>query len=198
MIDPEHELPQTQQAQLYGTADMSALSCATPTFCAAINVSGRPSMYNGRSWTTLARLETNVAQLVAQHDGLPAVSSVSCPTARFCVAVDPLGSAFVYDGSSWSGAAPIDSASAEIGSRGGLTSVSCPTARFCVAVDDRGSAVVFNGTVWSAPVSIDASMGLARVSCAGPGFCGALDDLGEVLFYNGTGWTRPVPFDLGP
>ena len=187
----------TQKAQLYGTADMSALSCPLPTFCAAVTVSGRPSVYDGRSWTTRPTLEDNVAELVAQHDALPVVTSVSCPTAEFCVAVDPIGDAVVYDGSSWSDPVTIDSASAATGSRNGLSSVSCSSPQFCMAVDGHGSAVAFNGTSWAAPVSIDASLGLAKVSCAGPEFCGALDDLGSVLFYDGAHWTKPIPFDQG-
>jgi hypothetical protein len=71
---------------------------------------------------------------------LPALTSVSCPTAAFCAAVDDLGEALTFDGSRWSPPAEIDSSPA--GGSGGLTSISCPTAKFCQAVDAAGSAVV--------------------------------------------------------
>ncbi len=50
-----------------------------------------------------------------------APSAVSCPTARFCVAMDSYGTVLVDNGKSWSSPESIDPAG------GGFTSVSCPT-----------------------------------------------------------------------
>ncbi len=61
------------------------------------------------------------------------LTGVSCPTTTFCQAVDSIGRAFSYNGTTWSKGTLIST-------HGGLTSVSCPTVTFCAAVDSHGHA----------------------------------------------------------
>jgi hypothetical protein len=119
------------------------------------------------------------------------MTSVSCPSLSFCVAVDTKDHAVSYDGTSWSSPRLIDRGN------GAFNSVSCPSAVFCVAVDATGHAVTFNGTSWSNPVLIDShpgqrrTSGLTAVSCASSSFCAAVDDVGFATIFNGTTWSEP-------
>ena len=85
-------------------------------------------------------------QMIDQGAGGFAVvlTSVSCPSASFCVAVDNAGNALTYNGSSWSSPSNIDGSSS-------INSVSCPSASFCIAVDNAGNALTYNGSSWSSP-----------------------------------------------
>ena len=97
-------------------------------------------------------------------------SAVSCPTVRFCVAVDLSGTVVFYDGKSWSRPVSVDPAG------GGLTSISCPTTSFCAAVDENDNTLIYDGRSWSNPVNVDSrGFSLASVSCAGARFCVAVD-----------------------
>lgn len=116
-------------------------------------------------------------------------SSISCPTAQFCMAVSPVGggTAATYDIGSWSSPAPIPGAE-------GTTSVSCVTSYFCVAVGGK-RALTFDGVSWSAPTQIGNGTWLRSVSCASQTFCVAVDNAGEALEYDGTSWGSPVSID---
>jgi hypothetical protein len=54
-------------------------------------------------------------------------ASLSCPSARFCMAVVESGHAAVYDGTKWSQPIALSSSAGE------PDSVSCPTVSFCMA-----------------------------------------------------------------
>jgi hypothetical protein len=131
------------------------------------------------------------------------LSSVSCPTARFCAAVDDdsdtnnlHGSVLTYNGTSWSASKDIDNAYWL------LDSVSCASATFCVAVDFAGNAVIYNGSSWSTPSKIDPNNGSSStsVSCPSSTFCVAVTAEGYALIYNGSSWSAPVDrrFELSP
>jgi hypothetical protein len=117
------------------------------------------------------------------------LTSVSCPSASFCVAVDNLGYALIYNGGSWS--APID-----IDGANSLVSVSCPSASFCLAVDSTNNALTYNGSSWSAPAKIDSSTDrLTSVPCASASFCAAVDNGENWLAYDGGSWSAPREID---
>ena len=73
-------------------------------------------------------------------DSTNKLSSVSCPTASFCAAVDQQGNTLTYNGTSWSAPTNVDSSP--------MDSVSCPTPSFCTALDFSGRALTYNGG-WS-------------------------------------------------
>jgi hypothetical protein len=110
-----------------------AVSCPAPTFCMASvgNGPGRQvAQYNGTSWIR--------PSLVDRTTGEP--SSVSCPAAGICMAVDDTGNAVRYTAGRWHG----PSAVVQIG-QSQLESVSCTSATFCVAVDADGRAFQYDG-----------------------------------------------------
>ena len=53
-IEPRGDYLTDRQA---GTAGISGLSCATPTFCVAVTVGGRALIFDGKSWSTPSTLE---------------------------------------------------------------------------------------------------------------------------------------------
>lgn len=117
------------------------------------------------------------------------VSSISCATRAFCVAVDPQGEAVAFDGRHWG--LPL-----EVDPGRGLVPVSCASTTSCVAVAGDGSAYTFDGASWSTPVSIDPSGGLlSSISCASRHFCVAVDLTGDGVVYQGSGWEAPVLMD---
>jgi hypothetical protein len=131
------------------------------------------------------------------HYGVEDPTSVSCPSANFCVAVLESGYAATYDGTSWSRPTRLSSSAGE------PDSVSCPTVSFCLAVDARdSSAFLFNGRTWSSAPRINdpavsAEIGMASVSCASPGFCAAVDNGSNAFAFNGTSWSSAVVVDPG-
>jgi hypothetical protein len=151
-----------------GTA-LTSVSCASASFCAAVDDQGNAFTYNGSSWSVDAYI-----------DAPNYFVSVSCASdTSFCAAVDTVGNALTYNGTSWSAPSDIDGSNA-------LTSVSCGSASFCVAVDGEGNAFTFTGgSSWSAQ-DIDGSNTLTSVSCGSADFCAAVDDAGNALTYNGS------------
>jgi hypothetical protein len=104
-----------------------------------------------------------------------------------CVAVDAAGRAFIFNGTSWSGASTIDSGHA-------LTTVSCVSSTMCVAADNAGNAFTYNGSVWSGATSI-ASDSIVEVSCPDSGLCVAVDAT-KAYYYTGS-WSSGASIDAG-
>jgi hypothetical protein len=125
------------------------------------------------------------------------VTSVSCPSASFCMAVLGSGYAARYDGTTWSQPTGLSSAA------GQPDSVSCPTVSFCVAVDaDDSSAFLFNGRTWRSAPSINdpapsTRTGMASVSCSSSAFCVAVDNGSNAFTFNGTSWSPATAIDPG-
>ena len=138
-----------------GYLELTSLSCATTTFCVAIN-SGVAFTYNGYHWSQAADVDPHIYGL----------NSVSCPTTTFCAAVGGSAGSYTgvevtYNGSTWT--TPV-----QITPYRYLTAVSCPTAGFCAAVggdfsNEIGTAVTFNGASWSPMTSVDPSPQLASI-----------------------------------
>jgi hypothetical protein len=69
-------------------AGLTGVSCPTPTFCRAVDSTGRVFGFDGVHWSSGTVIDRGHA-----------LSSVSCPTITYCVAVDRAGRAFVGGGS---------------------------------------------------------------------------------------------------
>lgn len=111
------------------------------------------------------------------------VDAVSCPTARFCVAVDASGYVATTTNPTgrvrvWSKLAKIDSTT--------LTGISCPTTKLCVAVDDSGNVLASTNPTggsraWSrahvdpTSGSDGGPAGLTGISCPTTTLCVAVD-----------------------
>ena len=105
---------------------LASVSCASSSFCTAVDFNGRALTYDGSVWSAPA--------LVGGAQGL---RSVSCASSSFCAALDSTDFAVTYNGSSWT--APV-----VLG--GGSDKLSCPAASFCAVVDFSGRALTFNGS----------------------------------------------------
>ncbi len=162
---------------------LEAVSCASSSFCAAVDGSGYITMRIGHTWARPVHVDTT---------GDP-LNSVSCTTVSFCVAVDAGGYETTYNGERWSPMHDLDD-------QLDFESVSCHSPSFCVAVGDFGSpesqGLTFDGQSWSTPRAIDDSAGtLTGVSCPAASSCVAVDDAGDaVTFDNGT-WSAPAVID---
>jgi chitinase len=205
---------------------LSAVSCADPEFCVAVDSLGRELTWTGAGWTPPQPLDNT------------ALTAVSCPAESYCVAVDGDGNALTWNGASWSGPVRVDGSGGALQSvsctkesasvavfcaagdwygnvftlsgatwssavpadsaGGGVSSLSCPAARFCVGTDWQGGEVTWNGSSWSHHGSFDqnGSQGLMSVSCPSVAFCAATDGSGDYLTWDGAKWSAPVMIDL--
>ena len=140
---------------------------------------GSALTYDGSSWSLPDSIDAYAGEM----------TSVSCPTASFCAAVDYGGNVLIYDGSSWSPPDSIDSAVA-------------PDLRLLPDGDllcrGRRGRATFSPTTAARgrrPSSIDGENTLTSVSCPTASFCGAVDEVGNVLTYNGSSWSSPEDVD---
>ena len=184
--------------------DLTAVSCASSSFCMALGAGGSSAeTWNGSAWSTVSAPD---ADSVAQSAG-----TLSCTSSTFCVSVgsddDSQTLAEEWNGTSWSVMAtpnpdnPGDDQSAT------LKGVSCTSSTFCVAVGDGGSAQgnysytyatlveSWNGSAWSIVSSEDPSSfesGVAYdnddpikdelngVSCTNSDYCVAVGDYNTI------------------
>ena len=110
------------------------------------------------------------------------LTSVSCPTNSFCMAVDSFGNAIPYDGANWG--PPTNTGVSQ------LSSISCPSSSFCVAVGPQGKASKYNGTSWT-PIPIsNTTVSFNAVSCSDSSFCMAVGTSfsGKMYKYDGNQW----------
>ena len=164
----------TAPVQVGQATTLSALSCASASFCVAIgNGSGGLTdleSYDGTSWTHAIDLPGYAGQL-----------QVSCASASFCLA--NAGTSYAsFDGSTWS---VRQLTGTQLKS---WYSLSCPSAGFCLVADDAGRTSTFDGSNWSTPVSVTGDQSAWSVSCASASFCVAVNS-SDVATFNGTGWS---------
>jgi len=161
-------------------------NCGAPAAQAAVS---------GHGWklaTLVASNKEGSGPSIATHTAN--FSSVSCPVAGFCAAVDDTGAAFTWTGKVWSKGVVIDS-TAVSNANDRLASVSCASSSFCVAGDNLSGVYTFNGSTWSAVDQLNPSDSSASVSfsvsCPTTSFCMAVDGNVNYYTYNGTSWSQP-------
>jgi hypothetical protein len=197
------------QSQLYG------VSCAGPSFCVAVGVSGPGSTFvnplveqwNGISWSIAT---------APNPAGSPAteLNQVSCVTSMWCTAVgysenssnNRIALVEAWNGTAWTVVTttpPMGSTTSE------LNSVTCTTTSWCMAVGGYTNASanfvslaeVWNGTAWSVVPSPNPGAGtsgeFSGVSCAGANFCVAVGQWfngsvfqAQMAGWDGTSWTN--------
>jgi RHS repeat-associated protein len=157
---------------------VTAISCASTTFCAIVDGGGNIATFNGTSWSTRTNIDSN---------GLLAVS---CPTSTFCEAGDSSGYMvkYSYSGGSWT------SSRTSVLSGKVIEGVSCASSSFCLAVDSGGKASLYNGSTWSNS-TIDGTKVLTSVSCPSTSFCAAVDASGNVIRYSSGSWSSSSSID---
>lgn len=114
--------------------------------------------------------------------GVP-VSSLSCPTAGFCEAVEDDGTLHTFANGAWSsGGGP---ATSDL-----FQSVSCAGTAFCGLASQSTSvyAYVLTGGTWTptAPVVSNGGIDVASISCPQTGFCLAVDADDAYIYQNGS------------
>ena len=187
------------------------VSCLSATYCVAVGLTRESSgsylthnmamVWDGIAWG----LETP-SDIGA---GSNALSSVSCVSPTYCVAVgiyDNAGTqatlSMVWDGATWT-AATTPSIGAGPNS---LEDVSCVSTTYCIAVgtfDDGGTsqplAIIWDGSSWTALTSPDVGDGyttLYGISCVTTTFCTAVgistvgnDSPPLIVLWDGSSWS---------
>lgn len=157
---------------------LTAVSCPTLHFCAAVDGAGYVLTFDGRQWSHPRYL-----------DGDPyGLDTVSCAGPHMCVAVDTESDLYRWTGTRWRGPHDIDPGSSEQN----VTNVSCPTPSFCAVVDTDGSRTVLKDGTWHRRTSSDDYHG---VDCASASFCVAVDQNGDASRWDGERWRNPTRAD---
>ena len=181
-----------------------SVSCASVSFCVAVNGNGQVSYRHGENWTAPASLSVGGgnATVYNGHSWSKArkispagyTFKISCPTSTFCAAVGASGtpgmpSAIVtFNGHSWR--SYKTSTTGATNDR--LLGVSCSSSRFCVATNFDGQILTFDGTKWTANRTTGPT-GLISVSCTAARFCMAVSvSGGSMTSRNGT-WSSAKP-----
>jgi hypothetical protein len=168
---------ETKLAPTVPSAPLSAVSCATTSFCVAVDNAGNAYSFNPATGTSDGGTIVDTT----------ALNAVACKSdASQCVAVDKLGNeiSIAYPGASASSPTPVDSTHS-------LTGVSCNSIfSSCTAVDDHGQEVTFApSSGGGTPIAVDGTNPLTAVSCASDySQCTAVDQTGnETTFAPGAG-----------
>ena len=157
-----------------------ALSCPAAGSCLTIDSQGLSMVLRHGSWSSPAPIGT----------GSGTVTSVSCASPDFCLAVDTIGQAFTYAGPSagWSQRPIAPSGQA-------LNAVSCASRIACVAVGAGGAVYSYDGASWTGPATVDSGHDLVSVSCPSAGFCMAVDSAGDAVQFSAGHWkAQPLGF----
>jgi hypothetical protein len=168
---------------------LSSVSCTSTTYCEMLSYGSDGSVYSA-FWNGTNVYNTQALDTYQGFGTAPGQGELSCASRNFCVAVDQLGNAFTYNGSTWSGATALDP-----GFIVTANAVSCPTTTFCVATDAGGHEYTFNGTSWTAAQTIDSAGVPQAVSCTSTHFCAVADLSGNVATFNGTTWSGTTNVD---
>ena len=171
-----------------GGDDQTEVSCASPTFCVAIE-GITSATFNGTSWSAPVSTGTTFSP------------AISCPVAGFCLAVDGHTSR-TFNGTAWSGPTTIGNGSDS------FSTVSCTSATFCLATGNPDFAAeggtpggedyaIFNGTSWTGPVTADSGGWVSSVSCASSTFCVGTEPDGTTISWDDGVWTDPIALEAG-
>jgi hypothetical protein len=156
---------------------LEAVSCASRSFCIAVDKRGNAIVFNGKTWSTPKAVAPSAAYPVG-------LDSVSCPTKTFCAAGGSSGAEHAvlatYNGKTWS-------APRRIHFTGNLT-VSCDTPAFCLALNgliglsayafDHGKLV----GPWATDPNVLNDASPVWATCPTTHFCATLDSDSNVDF----------------
>jgi hypothetical protein len=154
------------EASPSGGIGLTGISCASPTFCAAIDEDGNVLTSTNPTGGTAAWSKGNI-------DGDRMLFSVSCPSAGFCavIGVNELGGASAFTSTNPTSAGSWHSAEGVWADE----AVSCPTSSFCAASGFGEISTSTNPTgsagAWIEGTSVSGF--LPGISCPSAGFCAA-------------------------
>jgi hypothetical protein len=179
------------------------VSCVTEQSCVAVDASGNALTDTGRGWSPPVNLVPPRPRPDGPGPRLLGFESFSCPTRRFCMAVNVAAAAISYMNGRWGHLTQVEPV--VYGEDGepsvGLTTVSCPTPSFCLAVDTNVKSTTFDGKSWGSPVPVEpdrsGQLAVTGLSCPTVRFCVAVDTAGDAIVYDGTRWGSPTLLDPG-
>jgi serine/threonine protein kinase len=161
--------------QIDAVDGLTAVSCASANFCAAVDSAGNAFTDSSGSWSAPHQLTSS------------GLTWVSCPTAGFCVATSKGSFLYTYSGGKWSSPTELFGVN---GAPAHLTSVSCASATFCMATGNM-HAYKFSGGTWARGVLLERTNKLTSISCPSAGFCAVVDSAGNAFTYSGASWSPP-------
>jgi hypothetical protein len=166
----------------------AAVTCADPTFCAAVDNTGHAaSLVDGR-WVDPSTFGTNGVSLYERG-----LVGITCPTTSMCRAV--VGTTVLdWDGNGWSQEPSPWTTSLPASGTGGpqAAAIGCPTTTLCAIVSGGELWVDEPGQPWTPVQTIDPQGGLDSISCPTATFCMAADESGSVLQWDGGSWSAPA------
>jgi hypothetical protein len=118
-----------------GPMGLQAVSCATPTFCVAVDGAGNALAFDGHRWTKPDAIDPT-------HTSYFGFTSVSCPTVSFCIAIDGLGYAFAFTGAHWTPLGLVDPDAPSTKIHDLVRRVSCASPKLCMVMSYGGRVVV--------------------------------------------------------
>lgn len=164
-------------AHQLGTANMTAVSCTSASFCVTAAYTGGNTAvfyaWNGTSWNG-----------GVTDDGFLGYSlTLSCASASYCAAIDAygVGADSPAPAQAWNGPA-FDMQSGNIGS------ISCASATQCAASDFPGNELTWSGSGWSFPQYVGVVLG-PTVSCPDASFCASMSYGYFETWTPAAGWT---------
>ena len=177
----------TGKALIDGKTGLSSISCPTPTFCVAVDLTGAGYMYSRGSWSPSPGIAGASTRL----------HSVSCSSTKLCVAVGQSGQPFTLSNGRWITGPEISS--------GVLSAISCTTTNICMAVGWNGHPYVDSAGTWSSGGQVTNSSvdALTALSCPTTTFCMAVDYrilphlFGRQMVGGKTGDSRPASAAFG-
>ena len=119
-----------------GGGGFDGISCATVTFCVAVDIGGLAFVYNGSTWS-------DQTQVYSHFNEPCGPVKISCPASNFCIEADWWGNVFTFEGTTWSAPKNLYSTSTD-GVDHSPWLLSCSASSFCVDIDFEGN--VFVGT----------------------------------------------------
>ena len=139
------------------------VSCASATFCLAVNLDGLSLAFDGTSWSAVPSAAAR------------GTVSVSCPVASTCWPCPPWAPGPGSREDAWSSPTVVPALQGAFAS-----SLSCSSATRCTAVGLSGKATSWNGA-WSSPTPVfhDGYLATVDVSCAPTGPCVAVNSKGD-------------------
>jgi hypothetical protein len=177
-----------------GGGGLNSVSCAPRTiFCVAVDTNNRALVFKKGRWSKPNKID--------KGGGVPnfGLNSVSCPTAKFCAAVNQ-HDGMEFNGRKWTKPHVVD----PLG--GFLAAVSCSSSHFCMEVDFEGDDHTYNNGTWSPPRGPNVGGEFNSISCLSATFCigvglhSELRYLGSLGHKGGKGegsWTKPQKIDRG-
>jgi hypothetical protein len=144
------------------------VSCATTSYCVAVNWNGKILTYDGSRWATLSKV------------GPSGLISVSCVSASFCLAISDKGSSLVIHGDTWTDVTKIPSLAGAF-----AYSVSCASTKECVAIGLNGQGAAWRDGSWSdaQTVFVGTFFSGVSVSCVANQQCMAIDSKDKSSLY---------------